>query len=228
MTKAKPVDQLIKRPWTKDEDDALRAGYGVAEDISTLVPTRTRTTIIARASVLKIPRNKHRPHPWKIVSPVIVRDGVAGKACVECLVWLPLEKFGRHSTCSGGRRNLCTTCEGRIAEVRYPEQRRAAGDRWRAKNPQRLLINNERRRCRMSGGRGVTLEEYREILDLYDHRCAYCGSREQITMDHFIPLARGGEHDVDNIVPACWPCNASKHTLTGFEFDERRRVQREK
>lgn len=31
-----------------------------------------------------------------------------------------------------------------------------------------------------------------------------------LTMDHVIPLSRGGDHSIDNIVPSCFSCNASK------------------
>lgn len=30
------------------------------------------------------------------------------------------------------------------------------------------------------------------------------------TADHVIPLARGGSHDITNLVPACLPCNSSR------------------
>lgn len=41
--------------------------------------------------------------------------------------------------------------------------------------------------------------------------CTYCGLAKKLEMDHVDPLIHGGEHDVDNIVPACKSCNASKH-----------------
>jgi 5-methylcytosine-specific restriction endonuclease McrA len=43
--------------------------------------------------------------------------------------------------------------------------------------------------------------------------CHYCGkkfSRDQLTMDHTIPLARGGTSTPGNIVPACRDCNRDK------------------
>jgi 5-methylcytosine-specific restriction protein A len=30
------------------------------------------------------------------------------------------------------------------------------------------------------------------------------------TADHKIPISRGGTHDLDNLQPACGPCNSSK------------------
>lgn len=43
--------------------------------------------------------------------------------------------------------------------------------------------------------------------------CHYCNRKfkaDQITMDHVIPLARGGTSTPGNIVPACKSCNQSK------------------
>jgi 5-methylcytosine-specific restriction endonuclease McrA len=42
--------------------------------------------------------------------------------------------------------------------------------------------------------------------------CVYCGSTHDLTMDHVIPLCRGGAHTPDNIVPACRSCNSRKHS----------------
>jgi DNA-binding CsgD family transcriptional regulator len=47
-------------------------------------------------------------------------------------------------------------------------------------------------------------------------RCFYCGSdlsqteRDQIHIDHFIPVARGGGDDPLNLVVSCSACNLSK------------------
>lgn len=39
-----------------------------------------------------------------------------------------------------------------------------------------------------------------------------------MTMDHRVPLARGGRHEIQNVVPACKTCNSRKHTRTEAEF----------
>ena len=47
--------------------------------------------------------------------------------------------------------------------------------------------------------------------------CHHCGQKfekHQLTMDHLIPLARGGRTTKNNVVAACKPCNASRgHVL---------------
>lgn len=39
--------------------------------------------------------------------------------------------------------------------------------------------------------------------------CVYCGGRAT-GWDHVMPMSRGGRHAVDNLVPACKPCNSAK------------------
>ena len=40
--------------------------------------------------------------------------------------------------------------------------------------------------------------------------CVYCGSTSQLTVDHVIPLCRGGTHGIENYQCLCWPCNRKK------------------
>lgn len=41
--------------------------------------------------------------------------------------------------------------------------------------------------------------------------CAYCGAAGQpLQRDCVLPISRGGRYTLDNIVPACASCNASK------------------
>jgi hypothetical protein len=52
-------------------------------------------------------------------------------------------------------------------------------------------------------------------------RCVYCATRldqRTATLDHVVPLARGGAHDPGNLVVACGPCNRLKGDLLPFEF----------
>ncbi|WP_157810308.1 HNH endonuclease [Vibrio sp. HA2012] len=59
--------------------------------------------------------------------------------------------------------------------------------------------------------------------------CGYCGTALDIepspkpnsfTVDHVVPVSRGGKHDIDNLIPACRTCNGSKNTKTLSEFRE--------
>jgi 5-methylcytosine-specific restriction endonuclease McrA len=53
--------------------------------------------------------------------------------------------------------------------------------------------------------------------------CYYCHremGRENLTMDHLVPLSRGGKSKKGNIVPACKECNNKKKYLLPVEWDE--------
>jgi 5-methylcytosine-specific restriction endonuclease McrA len=52
--------------------------------------------------------------------------------------------------------------------------------------------------------------------------CYYCKrevGRDQLTMDHVVPLSRGGKSTKGNIVPACKECNTKKKYLLPIEWD---------
>lgn len=61
-----------------------------------------------------------------------------------------------------------------------------------------------------------------------DFRCVYCGERRPLSMDHVVPLIRGGRHSIGNIVPACMPCNASKNGRYITEWRSGRSWHRER
>lgn len=50
----------------------------------------------------------------------------------------------------------------------------------------------------------------KNILLRDDYTCQYCSSRENLTIDHVIPISRGGEWTWQNLVAACSRCNSKK------------------
>lgn len=53
--------------------------------------------------------------------------------------------------------------------------------------------------------------------------CYYCHrkvGREQLTMDHVVPLSRGGKSRKGNIVAACKECNNKKKYLLPIEWED--------
>lgn len=43
-----------------------------------------------------------------------------------------------------------------------------------------------------------------------NHTCLFCGSREDLTLDHYVALSLGGTNDESNLVTACRSCNSRK------------------
>jgi 5-methylcytosine-specific restriction endonuclease McrA len=73
----------------------------------------------------------------------------------------------------------------------------------------------------------LTDEQWAAIRDAWNG-CAYCGATgTALQRDCVMAISRGGRYTVDNVVPACAPCNASKcnDEVTGWmrrkRLDER-------
>lgn len=122
------------------------------------------------------------------------------------------------------------------ADRRYrqnnPEAAYASQLKWRLNNADHLkelyrdyakknwedrYANKHRHQAR-SRGREVDLVLRKEIRRLYHSACIYCGATERITLDHLIPLSRGGDHTIGNLAPACRSCNARKGTKLPIEY----------
>ena len=52
----------------------------------------------------------------------------------------------------------------------------------------------------------------------FDRSCAYCGTTEKLSLDHFISLSVGGSNCLGNFIPACSRCNSSKQHSDPYEW----------
>lgn len=53
--------------------------------------------------------------------------------------------------------------------------------------------------------------------------CHYCGRQvdpSEITMDHIVPLSKGGKSEKNNVIPCCKDCNNKKKNLLTFEWED--------
>lgn len=106
---------------------------------------------------------------------------------------------------------------------------RAAACRYYWRNWEKKRIEHHAAVAKRKGAPGkYTRGEWLELLAEYKYRCAYCGTkltRKTASADHVIPLGRGGTNWIDNIVPACLPCNQRKNFLTAKEYLRRLRKE---
>lgn len=57
----------------------------------------------------------------------------------------------------------------------------------------------------------------RNVIRRDNGKCVYCGSKDELTVDHIIPRSRGGENSWNNLVAACKRCNNVKDNKTPEE-----------
>lgn len=74
----------------------------------------------------------------------------------------------------------------------------------------------------------LTAPEWADLVAAWGGACAYCGTTTPaLQRDCVLPISRGGRYTLENVVPACASCHASKHNdeVTGWlrrkKLDER-------
>ena len=59
-----------------------------------------------------------------------------------------------------------------------------------------------------------TDEEWRAVREQYGSICLACGQDESLSVDHVVPLSKGGTNYADYLQPLCLPCNLRKGAKT--------------
>lgn len=91
---------------------------------------------------------------------------------------------------------------------------RSLQKRWRTEHPGHWRTRAESFKKVQSD---FTYEQWLEVLEEYNLHCAYClQGHVPLTMDHVVPISKGGPHTRDNIVPACRSCNSRKKDRSIF------------
>jgi 5-methylcytosine-specific restriction endonuclease McrA len=78
---------------------------------------------------------------------------------------------------------------------------------------------SHKRRTKTKQG-DVTTKQLLE-LQLNAKACYWCNcslGRNMVHIDHYVPLSKGGEHTISNLVVACRKCNLAKHAKDPIIF----------
>lgn len=99
-------------------------------------------------------------------------------------------------------------------------------------NSRQAKAARRRRRRVAAADNDLTPTQWAQVQALWGG-CAYCGASDRpVQRDCVQPIARGGRYTLDNIVPACGSCNASKSNeevtswMRRTRRDERRFLER--
>jgi len=118
---------------------------------------------------------------------------------------------------------------GAIYRKTHPEKRAESQAEYGRSHPMVSRLKDVRRRSLKYANTPLdemlTSTEWLAILAQADGHCAYCDKEAKLTLDHVIPLSKGGKHSKDNVVPACGHCNSSKGNKTLEEWNAKRLTQ---
>jgi hypothetical protein len=182
------------------------------------------------------------------------KDGILGKSCTNCNNWLPLDDFYKSAKGLGGRNSRCPRCtsinsvpyreankekrreNSRNWSLKNREHRTEYKRKWRKLNPDyesmwwtehREVANiiAARRRARVKGSiSDLTLGQHAKIMKHFNNSCALTLEKEDIHMDHVIPLSTGhGGTTYGNMIPLRSDLNLSKNNKNIFEWFEANR-----
>ena len=94
---------------------------------------------------------------------------------------------------------------------------------WKKDNPEKVFNSHNKRRLKEEQGRGITKDQWIEMMEFFEWRCAYSGeylggNSNNRSIDHIVPLSNGGLNEIWNCVPMLKSYNSSKNTKNMLEW----------
>ena len=62
--------------------------------------------------------------------------------------------------------------------------------------------------------RPIPIKLRAEVFRRDNHLCLKCGAEDGLSIDHIVPVSKGGQNTLDNLQTLCMPCNISKGVTT--------------
>jgi len=204
--KDNPKMRAYQKQWAKDNKEKRRIAWGKINH------KRFLLNEIKRANTKSFEK--------------IIKDAGC-KQCHKCRQVKLIELFSKNKICLDGYRNHCRECQYSTAkqwQQNNPEKYAYCKQRTRTwlkrlketdpvKYKAQIFLGHERRRLRhYSNGESTYINPIllKDIYSLYNHTCLKCGATEKITLDHIVPVSKGGLTTFDNLQVLCASCNSSK------------------
>ena len=161
------------------------------------------------------------------------------KVCGKCGRELPIEQFSKRIASKDGLQNKCKECVQQYKQQYYQEHKeeikqyqqehkeeKQQYDKQYIQTPQGQLVHfnayARRRKREEEQGVGITKEQWLEMMNFFEWKCAYSGvlvnTKNNRSIDHIIPIVKGGEHEVWNCVPMDKRLNKSKKDTDIMEW----------
>ena len=107
---------------------------------------------------------------------------------------------------------------GKIWAKNNPEKENQKKRNWRANNPEKALQERHkyRKKLKQNGIYEISEKDLKKLVSA--DVCYYCQKKDKLTLEHIIPVSRGGRHSIGNLVMVCKHCNFSKQARLLIEW----------
>lgn len=147
------------------------------------------------------------------------RPVVDGKRqCRLCDEWLPLDAFAHAHNTVAGVKTACREC-CKVEMSAWKAANPTYFTEWHKANPDSRMLYLQWRRAALKGREAERVQR-REVFERDEWKCGLCGGEidpdlrwpdpGSVTLDHIVPLARGGGHTYGNTQAAHASCNMRK------------------
>lgn len=175
---------------------------------------------VAKNTLVQRKRRNTQPKPCAYCGKEFERDNLTVKTCSEECRWAcHIRSIRKYLGIDIDR--ACIECGKALDTNDFRVQQCSDECKMRRQRRQKQFktMTNRARRLGLMG-KPFTEDELQAWLNERGKACVYCGGPyEQI--DHIVPYAHGGLHELANMNPSCGPCNASKGNKLLEEWEGR-------
>lgn len=138
-------------------------------------------------------------HPYDEANTYFAPGGA--RQCRACRKVRVTESYYRNH-----EKRLAEKTAWREANAELHRQRASA---WIRNNRDRANLTSRLKKQRRRAAGVLTPDDWNLVLEIYGAACLKCG-KDEVTIDHIIPVIDGGANLIGNVQPLCGKCNSSK------------------
>jgi 5-methylcytosine-specific restriction endonuclease McrA len=126
------------------------------------------------------------------------------KQCSRCKEYKHIDQFHKNKSRVDGRVYECRDCKRKLdKQVKSTMEYKLSA--LKSRHKRRSIVNDD-------------IDIVIAYTLLRGESCTYCGEITKLTLDHFVPVSKGGNNDINNLIPCCKHCNSSKNAHNPIQW----------
>lgn len=109
-----------------------------------------------------------------------------------------------------------------LKKYRSTEKYKTKTKEWKSLNKESVRMYDKNKNAKRKNAKRfgyISKLQWESLILKHKNKCYWCGVfMNKPTIDHYMPLHLGGEHSINNVVPACLSCNCKKQHKNPYVF----------